>query len=191
MQTRLQTKVTNKNQAEFYQSLYNTDRSLLDLTAISADQYLLVDCRGNEYRQKYPDLNIVILETLSTAKQFKLERKHFDFLIDNQIYNDPTWPKINTNNCAVIFDWSPVFKYLTVSEIVMSLEKLADCYNPITILLQSSLFFIDDNRLGDRLHNLVDMQIKNYVVEKFYYDTVSTTLTIQFKIKKIYDDYTN
>ena len=130
----------------------------------------------------------MILETLSTAKQFKLGQKQFDFLIDNQIYNNLTWPKINTNNCAVIFDQSPLLKYLTVAEITASLEKLADRYCPNTVLLQSSLFFIDDNRLGDRFYNLKDIQIKNYVVEKFYYDTTTAKLTMQFKIKKIYDN---
>jgi hypothetical protein len=93
------------------------------------------------------------------------------------------WPKISTTDCAVIFDHSPVLKYLTVPEIINVLETVSDRYCPAIILLRSSLFFIDDCRVNDRFYNLVDIKIKNYVVEKFYYDTPTTELMIQFKIK--------
>jgi hypothetical protein len=188
MEQRLQTKVTTENQKAFYQTLYNTDKTLIDLTKISADQYLLIDCCGLAYRQKYSNLNTVVLETVTTAKQFKLAREQFDYLVDNRIHNNLTWPKINTTNCAVVFDHSPIFKYLTESEIVDALEKLADRYCPVTILIQSSLFFIDDSRLKDRFYNLATIQLKNYVVEKFYYDTQTTELMMQFKIKKTHDN---
>jgi hypothetical protein len=77
-----------------------------------------------------------------------------------------------------------------VLEIVTELETVAKRYRPARILLQNSLLFIDDNRLQDRFYNLIDIQIKNYVIEKFYYDTATTELTIQFKIKNS-DDNTN
>lgn len=186
METKLQTKVTPENQKEFYQKLYNADKPLIDLTQISADKYVLIDCRGQEYRLQYPDLDITVLETFLTAKQFKLSTDHFDYLIDNQIHNKIGWPKINFNavdKCAIVFDHSPLLRYLTVSEIIESLQALSEKYCPYTILIKSSLFFIDDDRLKDRLCNLVNIQIKNYVVEKFYYDTQTTELLIQFKTK--------
>jgi hypothetical protein len=183
MEQKLQTKVTLENQKDFYQSLYRNDRTLVALDQLLVTEYLLVDCNQEQYCKKYPNLNIVLLTTLSTAKQFNLSRDQFDYLIDNQIYNNLHWPKIPTTNCAIIFDHSPVLKYLTVPEIINVLETVSDRYCPAIILLQSSLFFIDDCRVNDRFYNLVDIKIKNYVVEKFYYDTPTTELTIQFKIK--------
>ena len=188
METKLQTKVTLENQKDFYQSLYSIDNPFVDLNEIPADQYLLVDCRGPEYCKKYPNLNIITLETMTTAKQFGLSRDQFNYLIDNRVFNKLSWPKISTKNCVIIFDHSILFKYLTVSEIVNELETVSDQYCPSIILLRSSLFFIDDNRLTDRFYNLVNIQIKNYVVEKFYYDTPTTELMIQFKIKNLNDN---
>lgn len=183
MEKKLQTKVTLENQKEFYQSLYKTDRPLINLKEIVADQYLLVDCHGQQYCKNYPDLNIITLETITTAKQFNFTKDQFDYLIDNQVFNKLSWPKISTKNCVVIFDYSPLLKYLTVTEIINELETVSERYSPNTMLLQSSLFFIDDDRLTDRFYNLANIQIKNYVVEKFYYDTCNTELIIQFKIK--------
>ena len=183
MEEKLQTKVTLQNQKDFYQSLYSTDRPLIDLKKIVADQYLLVDCRGQQYCKNYPDLDIITLETITTAKQFNFTKDQFDYLIDNRVFNKLRWPKISTENCVVIFDYSPLLKYLTVAEIINELETVSEQYSPNTILLQSSLIFIDDNRLTDRFYNLVDIQIKNYMVEKFYYDTNNTELMIQFEIK--------
>ena len=188
MEEKLQTKVTSENQTDFYQSLYNSNRPLIDLKKIVADQYLLVDCRGQQYCKNYLDLNIVTLETITTVKQFSFTRDQFNYLIDNRVFNKLSWPKISTKNCVVIFDHSPLLKYLTVAEIINELTTVSEKYSPNTILLQSSLFFIDDNRLTDRFYNLVDIQLKNYVVEKFYYDTTVTELTIQFKIKKSNDN---
>jgi hypothetical protein len=185
MQEKLQTKVTLENQKIFYQSLYSTDRPLIDLKKIVADQYLLVDCRGQQYCKNYPDLDIITLETITTAKQFNFTKDQFDYLIDNRVFNKLGWPKISTKNCVVIFDRPPLLKYLTVAEIINELTTVSQRYNPNTILLQSSLFFIDDDRLKDRFYNLVDIQIKNYVIEKFYYDTHTTELIIQFKTKNV------
>lgn len=188
MEQKLQTKVTLENQKDFYQSLYKADRTLVDLTQLPVIEYLLVDCNQEQYCKKYPNLNIVVLATLSTAKQFNLSQEQFDYLIDNQIYNDLHWPKIPTTDCAVIFDHSPLLKYLTVTEIINVLETVSVQYCPATILLRSSLFFIDDCRMADRFYNLVDIKIENYVVEKFYYNTLTTELMIQFKIKHSYDN---
>jgi hypothetical protein len=188
MEQKLQTKVTVKNQKDFYQSLYQVGRTLVDLNQLLVSEYLLVDCDQEQYRKKYPNLNSVFLATLSTAKQFNLSREQFDYLIDNQIYNNLHWPKIPTTNCAIIFDHSLVLKYLTVPEIINVLETVADQYCPAIILLRSSLFFIDDCRVNDRFYNLVDIKIENYVVEKFYYDTPTTELMIQFKIKHNHDN---
>jgi hypothetical protein len=188
MEQKLQTKVTVENQKDFYQSLYRGDRTLVDLRQLPVIEYLLVDCDPEQYRKKYSNLNIVLLATLSTAKQFNLSRAQFDYLIDNQIYNNLHWPKIPTTTCAVIFDYSPLLKYLTVPEIITVLETISDRYRPAIILLRSSLFFIDDCRMADRFYNLVDIKIENYVVEKFYYDTPTTELMMQFKIKHSYDN---
>lgn len=187
MEQKLQTRVTLENQKDFYRLLYKVDRPLVDLNKLPVTEYLVVDGRGDQYRKKYPNLNIVLLATITTAKQFNLSRDQFNYLIDNQVYNNLNWPKISTKNCAVIFDYAPLLKYLTVPEIVNALEMSSAQYQPDTILIQSSLFFIDDPRITDRFYNLVNIQLKNYVVEKFCYDTKTTELMIQFKIKKTYD----
>jgi hypothetical protein len=188
MEQKLQTKVTLENQKDFYQSLYKGGRTLVDLDQLPVTEYLLVDCDRSLYQKKYPNLNIVLLSTLSTAKQFNLDRTQFDYLIDNQVYNNLHWPKISTTNCAVMFDHSPMLKYLTVPEIITVMETVSTQYRPAIVLLRSSLFFIDDDRLADRFYNLVDIKIKNYIVEKFYYDTPTTELMIQFKIKNSHDN---
>lgn len=184
MEARLQTKVTRENQKEFYKSLYNKDKPLIDLASLSASQYVFADCRGYEYRQKYHDMNIVVLETLTTAQQFGLSRENFDYLIDNRAFNRIVWPKIKLQDCMVIFDHSPMLKYLTATEMVHTLESMAELYAPDKILLNSSLFFIDDERTVDRFYDLTRIRIKHYVVEIFYYDTQKTKLTMQFRAKK-------
>jgi hypothetical protein len=188
MEQKPQTKVTPENQKDFYRSLYKDSRTLVELDQLPVSEYLLVDCNQAQYRKKYPNLNIVLLTTLSTAKQFNLSRDQFDYLIDNRIHNDLHWPKISTTSCAIIFDYSILLKYLTVPEIINVLETVSGQYSPTIILLRSSLFFIDDSRSVDRFYNLVDIKIDNYVIEKFYYDTLTTELMIQFKIKHHYDN---
>jgi hypothetical protein len=184
MQTESQTKITPSNQKQFYQATYQVDNPLIDLPAHGADQYLLIDCRGQDYKNKYPELDIVILETIFTAKQFQLGRDKFDYLIDSRTHNAPTWPKITTKNCMLVFDHSPILKYLTVEEISSVLESCTRMYQPSVVLLVSSLFFVDDDRMRDRLDGLVGIKIKNYVVEKFSYDTKKIELIIQFRLKK-------
>jgi hypothetical protein len=186
MEQKLQTKVTPENQKDFYRSLYKNSRTIVDLDQLPVSEYLLVDCNQEQYRKKYPNLDIVLLTTLSTAKQFNLSRDQFDYLIDNR--NDLHWPKIPTTSWAVIFDYSILLKYLTVPETINVLEDVSVHYSPAIILLRSSLFFIDDYRSVDRFYNLVDIKIDNYVIEKFYYDTPTTELMIQFKIKHHYDN---
>jgi hypothetical protein len=191
METILQTKVTTENQNEFYKSLYHVDKNLVALPTICADQYVLVDCDGRQYCAQYPNLNITVLTTITTAKQFRLPRNQFDYLIDNQIFNSIKWPTLSIKNkCAVIFDYSPLIKYLTVPEIVTILETIANQYRPGVILIRSLLFFIDDDRMSDRFYNLINIKVDNYVVEKFCYDATSGEFLVQFKIKNVYD-YTN
>lgn len=179
----METKVTDSNQEEFYRVLYNTDRNLIDIEKFSADQYIIIDSNGIAYRTKYPEKNVVLLETITTAKQFKLTQKSFDKLIDNQIYNKIVWPKLSTNNTVAIIDHSPLFKYLSILEIIETLENISICYRPKQIVFNVDPSFIDDSRTGDRFDNISKLSILGYIVEQFIYDTIKNQLCIVWKSK--------
>lgn len=179
----METKVTSSNQEEFYRVLYNTDRDPIDIGEFPADQYIIIDSNGMGYRKKYLDKNITLLVTITTAKQFKLTQKSFDKLIDNQIHNKINWPQLSTKDSVVIIDYSPLFKYLTISEINEALENMSVCYQPKKILFNANLAFIDDDRNADRFNNISKLSIAGYVVERFTYDSIVGRLRIDWKSK--------
>jgi hypothetical protein len=179
----METRVAEDNREDFYLTLYRTNRELLDLDQLPGSQYIVIDSNGIAYRKKYPEKNIILLESISTAKQFKLSRQCFDKLFDNQIYNRITWPSLDTDDHVVVIDQAPIFKYLTITETVDTLNNIGNRYRPKQILFNVNPMFIDDDRTGDRFNNICKISIDDYMIEQFIYDPVCNQLTIKWKSK--------
>lgn len=180
----METKVTSSNREDFYRALYNTNRDLIDISKIHADRYIIIDSNGVAYRDQYSEKNIVLLETITTAKQFNLPPTSFDKLIDNQIHNKIVWPRLSTtDNSVAIIDHAPIFKYLTIFEIIETLENMSIRYTPKRILFNVNPTFVDDDRSVDRFNNISKLSIAGYVVEQFIYNPTSSQLCITWKSK--------
>lgn len=169
-----QTKVTEANRAAFYKTLYpqqlDCQEKLIQLTHQTIGQYIVIDSCSWHYKACWPNANIIGLECLSTALEFKLQTHQFDKLIDTRQPDNIAWPNLNTNNPALIFDRSPILKYKTVSEIVNIVVSAADKYQANAVFLNIQSVFVDDIRLTDRFNNLINLQLPNFIVKKFYYD---------------------
>ena len=179
-----QTKVTDQNRTEFikrtYPSLEQGPQSLVDISQETND-IIAIDCCGWYYHQVFQK-KLIMLETLSNAKSYQLSRKQFDKLIDDR--NEKlVWPKLpNLIDPVVLLDRSGILKYQTMPEFKSLTQDIIECYNPVKIMIRGYLLFIDDSRLGDRLHTWFDFfPIKNYVAEKFVYDTTAMTYAIDLK----------
>lgn len=187
MDTKQQTKVTDQNKSDFFLRLYHhqtaTKKELVNIDALDEHTVILVDCCGWHYKKLFPNKSIVSLETYKTVKEFALDRTYFDRLIDNQSDDQIGWPSLSVDNCAVIFDRSPLLKYRTLNQISNILQTVAHKYTPNTILLKQSLTFIDDTRLVDRFYNIVKLEVNGYIVTQFAYDTHIMHLSIKFQKK--------
>ena len=184
----LQTKVNNANYQEFYKSVYSiqTDSvdQLIDLSSYTDVPCVLIDCCGWHYKKLFPNNNIISIECVRTAKQFKLSADYFDELVDDRY----VWPRLSVDRPVVVLDRSPLLKYQTLNEIENFLHTLIASYCPMGIILRVNLLFINDNRLEDRFYTLSKIRLNGYVLEKFYYDVEKLMLEIKFKSTKIIDE---
>lgn len=180
MDTMLQTKVDEDNYKDFYKSVYpmqtNSIDQLIDLTPYVDRACLLIDCCGWHYKNWFTKNIIISLENIKTAKEYKLSTDKFDKLFDDK----GVWPKLSVKNPVVVLDRSPLLKYLTIEQLCSVLESLVSRYDPAVFVVRTSLLFVDDNRLVDRFYALSNIHIKNYVVEKFYYNVEKLMLEIKF-----------
>ena len=185
METKTQTKVTDNNRQDFYNYVYSNRLGLLNLSAIPAENFVVVDAHcGQQYREQFPQVRITVLETLDNAKQFRLQKNQFDYLIDSRNHSQISWPKLPETNSVVVLDQVLMLRYLTVQEIRDNLENMCTLYDPCRVIFRSFIWFIDDNRLQERLDQLCMIRLKNYVVKKFLYNTELCTLEIDFIRKK-------
>jgi hypothetical protein len=187
MDIKQQTQITDQNRKEFFRQRYHhqTDAKdqLVDLDSLKEFTVICVDCCGWYYKTLFPHKSIVSMETIKTVKNFNLDRTYFDQLIDNQSDDRLGWPSISAEQCAVIFDRSPLLKYQTLEQISTVLNTVAHKYTPATILLEQALKFIDDTRLVDRFCHISALKINGYVVTKFVYDLDADRLGISFRKK--------
>jgi hypothetical protein len=187
MDTKQQTKVTNQNKINFFQTVYHhqsADKNdLVDLESIDQPTIILIDCCGWYYKKMFPQKSIIGFETVKTVKDFELDQTYFDRLIDNQADNRIGWPSLTASKCAVVFDRSPLLKYLTLQQISNILDKISNKYMPDTIVLEQSLIFIDDARLVDRFYTVASLAIDNYIVNQFNYNTDKMHLSVRFQKK--------
>jgi len=186
MELKLQSKVSEHNRQEFYNTVYphaSTPASeLIQLDKLNASTYVIADSCGWYYKTVWPDANVISLETLSAIKEYKLERFKFQGMIDNRDHTNIKWPTIDVADCALIFDRCPILKYRTVTDIVNVISGAATKYNPKSIIFNASATFIDDPRLTDRISVLASMLIPGYVVINFSYDTVTVKISYKKKL---------
>lgn len=183
MDIRLQTKVSDSNRDEFYQQVYrqqfDTRPQLINLEQFSTD-CILVDCCGWHYRDLFPN-NITSLETVKTALEFKLNPTKFDKLIDNQQDHQINWPTVVCVDPVLIFDRSPMLKYLSISELVDVLSNAVKKYQAGQLIVHLHTTFIDDPRLTDRFYNFSNICIAGFVIKEFVYNSNNDKLFIHFK----------
>ena len=166
-----------------YHHQNSTKNQLVNLDSLEETQVILVDCCGWHYKKLFPQKSIVGLETIKTVKQFELDKTYFDRLIDNQQDQFIGWPSVCVDDCAVVFDRSPLLKYRTLDQLSEIITDVTDKYMPNTVILEQSLTFIDDNRLVDRFYNFAKFKIHGYVVKKITYDTDLMHVSIRFQKK--------
>jgi hypothetical protein len=181
----LQTKVTPKNQLEFYQNVYRMQSDSKD-QLVNLDNFdtdcVVIDCCGSHYRTHF-DKNIIVLETIRSAKEFGFSKNQFDKLIDNRDGQPLTWPALSISAPVLIFDRSPMLKYLSLEDLCSTVSVAAEKYQAVSIVIRHHLFFVDDSRLVDRFYNFCNFKIKNYCVTQFLYDT--RQLTYSFELKRV------
>lgn len=186
MDIKLQTKVTNDNRDQFYKQVYrhqfNSKSQLVDLTKFSND-CVIVDCCGWYYRDLFPGNNIISLETLKNALQFKLDRSKFNKLINDQKDHIIGWPPLDTINPVLIFDRSPMLKYRSIPDLVSVLSDAAETYCASQLVVNIDTTFVDDSRVVDRFYNLSAISIKNFTVVEFTYHTTTNKLFMHFRRK--------
>jgi hypothetical protein len=171
----LQTKVTNINIQDFYKSVYfmqnDSREQLIDLTEFD-NICIIIDCCGAHYKTVFKK-DVIILETVKSAKEYKFSKDQFDKLIDNQQDNNITWPTVDVADPVLIFDRSPLLKYQSISSMCEIISQSAKKYNASKIVVRHKLIFVDDSRTSDRFYNFQDFRVNNYCVEKFSYDTIT------------------
>ena len=184
MDIRLQTKVSDQNRSEFYQQVYrqqfDTRSQLIDLDQFSTD-CVLVDCCGWHYRDLFPNNNIISLETVKTALEFKLDPGKFNKLIDNQQDDQINWPTVVCVDPVLIFDRSPMLKYCSVSSLVDVLSDAVKKYQASQLVVHLHTMFIDDPRLTDRFYNFSNICITGFIIKEFVYNSNNDKLFIHFK----------
>lgn len=184
MDIKLQTKVSDKNRNEFYQQVYrqqfDNKSQLINLEQFSTD-CILVDCCGWHYRDLFPNNNIISLETVKSALEFKLDPVKFNKLVDNQQDNQVNWPPVACADPVLIFDRSPMLKYLTVSALVDVLSSVVKKYQASELLVHLHTTFVDDPRLMDRFYNFSKICIAEFTIKEFVYDTSNDKLFMHFK----------
>ena len=181
-----QTQVTDSNRLDFYKNLY--PMQLDDITGLidiskEPDPIMAIDCCGWHYQEIYKK-NIIMLETIKTAHQFKLNRKKFTKLIDNRSDDVLVWPKIEYDVNTILMDRAPLLRYKTILDLNHLLGKIGSIYKPKKMIIKGNLLAIDDFRLRDRFYNWIDFSVDGYIISKFLYDPEKITWQINLKAQR-------
>jgi hypothetical protein len=189
-----QTQVTEQNRSQFYQHVYphqtESKNQLIDIGAIDVDTIIPIDCCGWHYKELFPEKNVLAIDPIKTALQFKLSRDKLYKLVDDQFDRALTWPKFTIDNCAVIFDRSPILKYRTIDQLAMLFNDVQRTYQPKFLIARLKLTLIDSARLTDRFYDLSTVQVSDTIVHQFHYNADSDYLYMCFRKKTKYD-YSN
>ena len=191
MEPKLQTAPNDQNRMVFYQQVYYhqklTKAQLINLDSLSESDVIMIDCCGWHYKNIFPEKNVVGIEAFNSFRNFKLDKTHFDKLFDDQNNSKLNWPNCQLNDCAVVFDRSPVLKYCSLEKISKVLSDVVAKYEPSTMVLKQSLTFTDDVRTVDRFYNISQLLISDYFVKTFEYNTDLDYWYVVFQKKVSYD----
>ena len=186
-----QTKVTDQNRSQFYQHVYyhqtESKNQLIDIEAVDVDNIVAVDCCGWHYKNMFPGKNVLPIDPIKTALEFKLPKDKIYKLVDNRSDHILHWPKFFVEDCAVIFDRSPMLKYLTINQLKVLFNDIQQTYQPNFLIARLQLMFIDSNRLIDRVYELSTIQVNNTVISQFCYNADDDYLYICFRKKSNHD----
>ena len=153
---------------------------LLDISH-SPDPIIAIDCCGWHFALAFQK-DIIMLETVTSAKQFKFGRDKISKLVDDRADGKLSWPALSCEpNGTVVFDRSPMLKYLSIGQLASVIEKCVAKYCPDVVLIRGHLAFIDDNRCCDRFYNWAAFTVENYVVTRFLHDIHSGVYEIFLK----------
>jgi len=183
-----QTKITDENRKDFYTFAYQmqTDQTedLINLSGLT-DPVIIIDCCGWHYQNFYPKKHIISIETIQTCLNYKLDPTKFDKLVDDRDIGNIKWPNLDIRDSTVIFDRSPILKYRSIKEINHMLEAVGQQYQAESMVVRGFLLFVDDARLSeDRFYNFQSINVSNFIIIKFLYDTTNLIYEIWLKRKK-------
>lgn len=180
------TQVTDANRLAFYQQLYPMQlediSTLVDISDVSGP-IITLDCCGWRYKEVFKK-EIIMIETMTTVKQFALDRSKFTKLVDDRDGLLSRWPKVDALGCLLLLDRSPLFKYKTLVQIQDLVQNLANHYQPNLIRLSGNLLFVDDSRLCDRFYNWCNFKISGYTIQKFLYDAINRRYAVDLKCNR-------
>lgn len=182
-------KYISENHLAFYQQAYrqqfDTINNLVNLSSYPGARFVIFDCCGWYYKRLFPNSNITSVEkNFWATTRFKDEPNMYDYTFVSKPGVEPMWPQITVEKSTLVFDRSSFLRYLTVEEFSKTLSDISSLCNPERIIFRVNPTFIDDNRLTDRIHNLHNLQVSGYIVEKFSYDVTTNNplLEIIFKV---------
>lgn len=186
MAQKKQTAVTDFNRKQFYQTLFPvvsmTKNQMIDIQNLANP--VLIDCAGKFYKTVFSK-NVLIVETLQTAKEFELDRSDFDILFKSDD-NIVVWPKKIPSNSDLILDYSRLVRYKTLEQLQKLLENLLDQLCPNSLHLRMHLHHLDDSRICDRFYNICTLKFTAYVVTVFVYNINQGIF--ELAIKRKYED---
>ena len=182
-----QTQVTDRNRDQFYKRVYSQQLegkdSLINLNAITNSNIIAVDCCGWHYKELFPTKNVLSIDPLKTALEFKLPKDKIFKLVDNRNDQHWVWPKLEVSDCAIVFDRSPMLKYLTVDQLNATLNEVQRIYQPEFVIVKLKLMFVDSSRLVDRFYDIASIRITDSIVSRFHYNSDIDLLDICFRKK--------
>ena len=182
-----QTQVTEQNRIQFYQHVYphqtESRDQLIDINDLDINTIIPIDSCGWRYKELFPEKHVLSIDPVKTALEFHLPKDKLYKLVDNRSDHALTWPKFVADDCAVIFDRSPILKYRTIDQLVALFNDVQQTYRPKLLIARLKLTFIDSARLADRFYDLSTIQVNNTVVDQFHYHADQDHLYMCFRKK--------
>jgi hypothetical protein len=186
-----QTQVTDQNRERFYQQLYpqqlDSPQQLININMFSSDNVVVIDCCGWHYKNVFANKNIISIDPIKTALEFRLPKEKIYRLLDNRDHDNIVWPVLSATPCAVIFDRSPILKYRTVDQLKLLFNQVQQMYQPESMIIRLNLMFVDNSRLQDRFDEVSAIRVDNTVIQEFCYNANIDQLIMRFKKKINYD----
>lgn len=179
------TQITDTNRDKFYKQVYrqqlDSKPRLVDLDCFNAKNFIMVDCCGWHYKTLFPNKTVLSIESAREVQQYNITQDRFDHLFDYIDNGSIAWPNLAIDNCAVVFDRSPVLKYQTIEQLTSIFQQVQSTYQPKFLIARLQLTLIDDSRLVDRFYYLSQLRVNGSVVTEFKYNIKNNELYVCFQ----------